>query len=375
MSQSKIPKLCVVFDTNVLYTQVASDLVRASVKSIIDENSDHVDLNVEWHIPEVVIGERRFQMLRKASDLLPSLKKMESLLGHGFGIGEDTLEMHVDKAIDSSVKQLGATISICDTTKVNWDDVIKRSVKRQPPFEDNDKEKGFRDAVIGNTFLQLCDEYPTTPTICKLALVSDDERLRDFVKEMTLSAKNVRILSNVDELENLINTLVSEISEDFAEELAAKASKLFFEKENERTFYYKQGIGDRIREKFSETLDASPIEGLLKDTSGKTWWIMNPVFMRKDKSRIYWTTSVQPDFELYHYEKSSDATPNPYMHTENSEREGLLSTLLGSGRKVVDYTGRDMFEVHWSANLSQAKNLTSPRLEKIVYAGNNLSEQ
>jgi hypothetical protein len=45
-----------------------------------------------------------------------------------------------------------------------------------------------------------------------------------------------------------------------------------------------------------------------------------------------------------------------------------------SSKKVVDIKGREKFEVHWSTNLSQVQNLTSPKLEKIIYTDNNIGE-
>lgn len=375
MAKTKVPKLCVMFDTNILYTQVASDLVRHSVRDLIKENSEHIDLDIEWHIPEIVVGERRFQMLTKANELLPSMRKMERLLGHGFGIGDDTLEMHVNQAINTSIKESGFIVEGIDVSNVDWNEVINRSVTRRPPFEDNEKEKGFRDSVIANSFMQLHKSSPTTPAICKLALVAEDKRLREYVQELTVSTKNVRILSNLDELESLINTLVSEVPEDFAEELTKKASKLFFETKNEKTIYYKQGIADRIREQYAKELNDSPIKNLLKNKTGKTWWISEPVFIRKDKSRIYWTSSVKPEFELYHMEKlEEDKVVNPFAQTESPAKIGLIGTFLGTGKKVVILNGKDIFEVHWNTNLSASKNLTAPKLEKITYEGNDLPE-
>ena len=111
MPKIKTPKLLVVFDTNVLFTQVASDLVRHDVKRIIKENSNHPDLTIDWYLPDVVRGERKYQMLTKAKELLPSMQKLEKLLGHTFGVGEDTLELHVDKAISDSIKDCGFQIA------------------------------------------------------------------------------------------------------------------------------------------------------------------------------------------------------------------------------------------------------------------------
>lgn len=375
MAKPKPPKLCVMFDTSILYTQVASELVRNSVKDLINENSDHTDLEVTWHIPGIVIGERKYQMLKQATLLLPSLQKMEHLLGHAFGIGEDTLELHVDRAVQQSVDDLGLEVTDIDTSEIDWEGVISRSVRRHPPFEENEKEKGFRDSIIAHSFSQLCASSPTTPSICRLVLVSGDDRLREYVHELTVASKNVRILASLDELESLINTLVSEIPEEFAAELVKKANKLFFEKENEKSFYYKADVRGQIQEQFSSELATSPIEKLVKNSSGKTWWIDQPVFIKKVKSRIYWTSSVQPEFELYHIEeKDNSKSVNPFLQTEKFTKAGLLSGLFETGEKIVDLQGRDIFEVQWSANLSAAKNLTSPRLEKIVYLGNNLPE-
>ncbi|KPQ04539.1 MAG: hypothetical protein HLUCCO02_08670 [Idiomarinaceae bacterium HL-53] len=69
MVSKKIPTLHVVFDTNVLFTQVASDLVRASIHKLVAENSNHPDLSITWNLPKTVVGERRFQMLTKAANI------------------------------------------------------------------------------------------------------------------------------------------------------------------------------------------------------------------------------------------------------------------------------------------------------------------
>ncbi len=73
-------KLLIVFDTNVLYAQVASDLVNKEVNKLIKANSSHLDISVKWFLPSVVIDERRYQMRKKAFELLPSIQKLERLL-------------------------------------------------------------------------------------------------------------------------------------------------------------------------------------------------------------------------------------------------------------------------------------------------------
>ena len=51
---------------------------------------------------------------------------------------------------------------------------------------------------------------------------ADKRVLKDYVKEKTSVSQNVRILPSVSELEGLINTLVSEVTEEFVEGLSEK---------------------------------------------------------------------------------------------------------------------------------------------------------
>src|SRR3990172_12550392 len=123
MAKKRTLRLLVVFDTNVLFTQLASDLIRNDVQRIISENSTHHDLEIIWYLPEVVIGERKYQMLGKAKELLPNMQKLEKLLGHKFGVGEDSLERHVDKAISDSIeKHKLQTIGI-NPLEIDWNNL------------------------------------------------------------------------------------------------------------------------------------------------------------------------------------------------------------------------------------------------------------
>ncbi len=326
------------------------------------------------------------------------MQKLERLLGHKFGIREDTLELHVDKTIDSSIKKYNFKIATIDTTEIDWENLISRSVTRKPPFEANEKEKGFRDSIIAHSFLHLHKNSPATPSVCRLALISQDQRLKEYVSELTIDSKNIRLLSSLDELESLINTLVSTIPEEYATELSEKAEKLFFEKANNKSFYYKESIGEKIREQYSKELNNTIIPD--HSRSGGTWWISKPIFIKKKRQRIHWITIVEPEFEIFHYtrdeerqnklpELSTELSPPlpssafqianfPFSNVPHTQTGGLLSgftTNLGfSGKKVVDIKGKEKFEVHWSTNLSQAQNLTAPKLDRIQYLGNNLTE-
>lgn len=373
------PELKVVFDTSVLFSQVAYDLVRSEVRQLIEDNSQHFDLSIRWYLPGVVVDERRYQMQRKAFELLPSIAKLERLLGHNLNITEDILRHRVDEAIDGQLTELGVSTLDIHTTEINWKALIQRAVYRHPPFEPGEKEKGFRDSLIAETFLQLVKQSSATPSVCRVAVVTSDDLLATYVKDNTKEARNVRVLSNISELESLINTLVSQVTEEFVAELREKASKYFFEKENDASLYYKEHIADKIRESYGRELTAIEKEGLLRENG--TWWIAKPVFVRKERQRVLWITPINVDAKLSKYEYAEPTTGASFGLTPPSadveQRYGLrLGGLLGHPPKKVEVaSGQSSFEIHWSVNITQTKKLTSPSIDKIQFVSTKWGEE
>ena len=290
-------ELRVIFDTSVLFTQVAYDLVRNEVKKFIQDNSKHTDLAIRWYFPNMVIDERRYQMQRKAFELLSSVEKIEILIGHRLNITEDLLKHHVGEAIKTQLEELGISSLDIDTTKVDWKNLISRCVYRQPPFEQGQKEKGFRDSLIAESFLQLVRQSPSTPSVCRLVFITDDELLSKFVMEHTKETKNVRVLSNIGELESLINTLVSQVTEEFVTELTEIVSNYFFEKGNDKSLFYKEQIRAKIADLYDSNLKATPKEGQIRENGA--WWIGKPVFVKKEKQRICWITPIKVDAKIF----------------------------------------------------------------------------
>src|SRR5579859_1226277 len=85
-----LPQLKVVFDTNILITDSASDLVRQEAVNLIKE-SKFPDLEIQWYLPEMVRHERQYQMQKRALALLPHIAKVERLLGHNLAINDQLL--------------------------------------------------------------------------------------------------------------------------------------------------------------------------------------------------------------------------------------------------------------------------------------------
>ena len=378
------PKLLVVFDTSILFSQVAHDLVCSEVKTFINANMNHPDLSIQWYFPRIVIEERCYQMRNKAIELLPYITKLETLLSHNLNITENLLADRVNDAIEKQLVELQISKLDIDTTKVDWNKLIERAVNRHPPFEAGEKEKGFRDSLIAESFLQLVQQSPTTPSVCRLAIITSDNLLAEYITESTKNANNVRVLPSINDLGSLINTLVSQVTEEFVAEIKDKARKLFFEKENPSSFYNKENISAKIKELYGEELKSTPKEGLSRENG--TWWINPPAFIKKDKQRIFWKTQINVDAEVFRleftetplYSALADLIINP-ANVNKPQYAPITSSLYTdpfskTSKKVKIATGQSNFEIYWSINVTQNKKLTSPRIDEIKFVETKWSE-
>lgn len=190
-------------------------------------------------------------MQKRGIELLPAIAKVEKLLGHKLAITEETLLDSVEKAVCHRQEELGLLTLKADYNKVEWHRVTLDAAYRRPPFKDGEAEKGFRDSIIVECFLQLVADSPKTPKACRIVLVSGDGLVAQAVKLRIAGSTNATVLSTLEELKGLINTLVSEVDEAFLAPLQLKAAKLFFIPKEESTLFYKERIRGRLNEKFA----------------------------------------------------------------------------------------------------------------------------
>jgi hypothetical protein len=275
--------------------------------------------------------------------------------------------------------------------KVDWNRVIHNSAFRKAPFNPGEKEKGFRDAVLAETFLQIVKDSPTTPRICRIALISADNLLSSSVLERTSTATNIRILKSLDELKSLINTLVSSVSEEVIGKIREQAELHFFAPKDEKTLYYTEKVGRSIQEKFGKELDEIP-EGADRRENG-SWFISAPGFLKKEGQRVTWVSSIEVEAKAFKYEKQSIIsgglfTPSGVLPISPRQTGGILGqisqpvlqgttvgTLSGMGtthwtipaenliREKMIAEGRTHFEVTWSHLLSTNLKFRSPRID------------
>jgi hypothetical protein len=332
-------------------------------------------------------------MRTEALKLRPGINRIERLLGHNLALTDQVLLDHVRMKIDERETQLGLTEIKLDHDRVDWGGLIHAASYRIAPFQTGETEKGFRDAVIAESFLQLVADSPKNPKSCRVALVTGDQLLSQAVKERLAGPSNASVLSSVEELKGLINTLVSNVSEEFIATLKPKAAKLFFVSADDKdTLYYKEKVYEKLAEKFKGQLEARP-EATTWRNNG-TWHLSRPNFLRKEGRRIFWTSRIEIEVEagtvtekqqpieissgLYGGAPPSQKATSPFT-VQGKEPDyytklwsafakdwdpksgylGYLGSLTGqtSQERMVTHKGRDIYEVLWSTEVTMSKEL------------------
>lgn len=384
-----VKQLRVIFDTNALYTGSASDLVRQEVADLM-KASVYPDLSVTWYLPDVVRHERQYQMQTEALKLLPAVEKVERLLGHNLNITEAILKERVEKTVSARQEELGLVSLPLDAGLVDWDRLVLNALYRQPPFEAGQKEKGFRDAVLLESFAQLVADSPRTAKTCRVVLVTKDGLLAESVKARLDGNSNVTVLENLEDLKGLINTLVSEVDESFVAVLKPKAKKLFFVPEDDDTLFYTERIQDRIPSEFAAVLSSLPEGAASRSTV--SWRIGVPNFVKKLGQTIYWASQIRISAKASKSvsEAPEPATPGtpladlmkvPHHSTatstsaESGHGKSLfwhkLSRLMlqDASKTITTHKGVDTFEVIWSTQLTTRHELRKPKVEEIKHIG------
>ncbi|WP_296650412.1 PIN domain-containing protein [Paraburkholderia sp.] len=375
--------LSVVFDTNAIFNKEFDALVSQATRDVIAQHSNHGDLGVRWVIPEIVRGEREYQMRNEYRGISSHVTRAESLFGQEWGITQEAVEQRIAARITEELTAQRIEVVPCDTGRVDWADVMRRACFREPPFERGQTEKGFRDAVVCETFVQLATDLVGGDTA---VLVSNDRLIKQYIESRGVQGNRARVVDDLKALDDEIQLRVANVDENTQALIEQSAQRLFYPGGNPvdpRCLWKREELYEKIMVQFGERLKQVPM-GFEYVFIGHEIW--NPRLASKNGGRVhfesvyavesgfrYWVpaANVSQDTPVNQLASLANLSPDgqPVANQQVSTLGllGWLQTPAAGEWKQYPKGEKDKISIRWSATFSRHRTLTHATIDAIDF--------
>jgi PIN domain len=325
---STTPTHIVVVDTNILWDSDKKNAVSPLFDSFWQKNKGLIPL--ELVVPEVVIGELEFQQVTSAIKVLASISaNMKELAGIADAIythkyKDSEIKKQVNSKIGKWLRNLDGKIAVTPLDTIDWTELTQNAIWRKPPFTSDPKdpknEKGFRDALILETFINLCNENEAEANK-NVVFICNDFLLRTAAEDKLKNSTKVLFYESLEDFGSYINLTQEEITNNVVKLIMQHARTKFFSRAKINSIYYKEKIKERIKTELAEHL-MQPVlshptnrRGLFTDSpenwklNKERWLISAPRFNTHvvGESKYYWTSRIQVA-KLYIYDDLVDSS-------------------------------------------------------------------
>jgi len=384
---AKSKKLVVVFDTNSIFTESGFYILNDEVKRLIQETRENTSLQVTWLLPSVVLQERIFRLQQKASSLLDRVSSISDLIDHDLDVTEEVLLEALDRRVQQTLKNFELEIREPNWADIDLKQMVADSTDRLPPFNPGNSEKGFRDAVVLETYMQILEE----PRFADhhAVLLTADELLRKAVIKRAKAYDNQYPPGSIEDIRGTIATISEELELELVKRISSIATALFFTLGDPNSIFTRFGIPARIQNEYESTFLSLPPGADLRNTYTPS---INPSrFVQKEEARFHWSNQIVFPSVAYRITYSIGPTSSSlglppsgsYSTDLFSDEPGLSSSSTGysssSGFMLPNpsYTpisnGRTLFDVVWTAVYSEVDGFTDPQVEELIFRGTEWS--
>lgn len=271
------------------------------------------ECTLELHIPDVVKGELLFQQTTSALKSLAranqAIQEIQRVTGRKYShrITDLRVRREVEKRFSQWATDRGVRIIAAPIDAIIWPDVIRQAIWHEPPFEsdpkNSDHEKGFRDALILETLVNLCSHDSRD---IRIAFLCRDKLLRQTAQNRLQSDKRTSVYEAVQDFKTYLDLAKEQLEDAFIKALVRRASEKFFNKGDSACLYFRDNIKEILKVKYKRDFDnpeesESPLLSLLLPSGIKTWeavdggifWISPSRFVKTDEERQYvWVNPV-----------------------------------------------------------------------------------
>lgn len=328
----KVAKHVLVLDTNILWHDDKADCVSPKFQQFWDKNANQYDIILV--LPEVVFGELRFQQTTSALKALAKanveFQKISSIAAGSYShrVTAKKVNSDVEKKLNIWAHNINCQIHPSPVDSIDWKKLIQDAIWRNPPFiEDKKTEKGFRDAIIIETTLDIADKYHGID----LAFISSDKLLLEAAQSRL--GEKCSCYETIEEFETYLNLLEEKLTNEFVRSIQSRARTKFHSEGDKDCLISREKLISLIREQNSALLSppvATAAGGLLSglidpknkwvSETGENVWVRAPEFIRLEGANEFHWRSRIIFVELFKYHGTQSGSLLTGLTTPGDEK-------------------------------------------------------
>ncbi len=249
----------VVADTNVLFPRNPTSLLSDKFQATWDECAKLANLRLL--IPEIVRGERLYQLTCVAQDSLANADKNFASLAKVSGFSMQplpsitTIKAGIENRFDEWAKAKAVEIVPLPYDTISWPKVVNDAIWRNAPFtparEGKDSEKGFRDCLILETLAGVLLEADA-----QVVFISGDNLLRESAMAR-FESNSFAAYENMEGFHSYLTvtrTQMAEAEKQTAQKIIQAAPKVFYSADNPKCVYTSLNIYQHIAHQYAAEL-------------------------------------------------------------------------------------------------------------------------
>jgi hypothetical protein len=277
----------VVLDTTAIYSEKPGHILSGPSRNAFAKSGAYNRLEIEWYVPEMAVREREVQLAQQCADWRDdSGEKLNKTLDLKLNLSNDEIRRRIRDRIAHELVQSGVTLLRLATDGVNWESLVRDAGERNLPFSTGEEEKGFRDRVIGETFLQVIGDAAAGR---RCVLVTNDEDLSKWVTTKIAGRGEVHVVRDFAQLDAFLKALAKQEDESLAIKLQANAAELFYRQGETGTLYYEWKVEEQLRTKYPPELIITPSGANRRD---EKFTVAPPEFLKHESGRFQWLSRV-----------------------------------------------------------------------------------
>lgn len=358
VKRDPIQEHLVVPDTNILFDGDKKYPVSPDFDAFWNKHLPQIPL--ELIVPEVVIGELQFQQTTSAIKLASTIRNQtEDLSGvtqskYRSVLDDTKIKEQISNKLKKWVKSLNGIVASTPIDNIDWSKMVQRAIWREEPFtfdpKDKVNEKGFRDALILETLVNICVENAGNTK--NIVFLCNDYLLRTTAEKRLKSNNKVIFFESLIEFESYIQLTQEKLTNEFVKAIQNHARSKFFTYGDKSSVYFKDDIKKKINTQYKSELSLSvdPLNtgtGFFPSTKPSNWQMID--------DRWWIGTSRFSSLNL----------PNEYHWISRVTYTRLISSSVGGGllaalSPTIELLETFAFDINWRASVK-----TDGRFHKI----------